>query len=96
MLTTQPQREAFRHDGAVLIENCLDEAQLAQCYEAFKWNVANPGPYHFRALDGTSLQTHIDNANPIVKDKLDDLVMTLPFGRVFQELWGSEHVWYFA
>ncbi|MBF6986582.1 phytanoyl-CoA dioxygenase family protein [Cupriavidus sp. IK-TO18] len=96
MLTTQSQREAFREDGAVLIKNCLDPVQLARCYEAFKWNVANPGPYHFRSLDGTSLQTHIDNANPVVKQKLDDLVTTLPFGMVFQELWGSEHVWYFA
>ncbi|AMR80759.1 phytanoyl-CoA dioxygenase family protein [Cupriavidus nantongensis] len=96
MLTTQSQREAFREDGAVLVKNCLDPAQLARCYEAFKWNVANPGPYHFRSLDGTRLQTHIDNANPAVKDKLDDLVATLPFGKVFQELWGSEHVWYFA
>jgi ectoine hydroxylase-related dioxygenase (phytanoyl-CoA dioxygenase family) len=96
VLTTESQREAFRNDGAVLVANCLDPAQLARCYEVFKWNVANPGPYHFRSLDGTSLQTHIDNANPVVKDKLDNLVATLPFGKVFQELWGSEHVWYFA
>ncbi|MCY1266749.1 phytanoyl-CoA dioxygenase family protein [Pseudomonas sp. BN414] len=96
MLIDQSIREAFRNDGAVLIENCLDQTELAQCYEAFKWNVANPGPYKFQALDGTKLQTHIDNANPAVKDKYDDLVMSLPFGKLFQELWGSEHVWYFA
>ncbi|MDH4556229.1 phytanoyl-CoA dioxygenase family protein [Pseudomonas sp. BN417] len=96
MLIDQSIREAFRNDGAVLIENCLDQTELAQCYEAFKWNVANPGPYKFQALDGTKLQTHIDNANPAVKDKYDDLVMALPLGKLFQELWGSEHVWYFA
>ncbi|WP_322058370.1 phytanoyl-CoA dioxygenase family protein [Paraburkholderia sp. J63] len=91
MLVTQSQRDAFRNDGAVLIENCLDEAQLAQCYEVFKWIVANPGPHHY-----AKLQTHIDNANPGIKERLDALVMALPFGQVFRELWGSEHVWYFA
>lgn len=58
--------------------------------------MAHPGPSNFRALDGTKLQTHIDNANPLSKDKLDNLVKTLPFGKIFQELWGSENVWYFA
>ncbi|MGW6355994.1 hypothetical protein ACWFR5_12420 [Streptomyces sp. NPDC055092] len=37
-------REAFRKDGTALIKNCLDDAQLAQCREAFDWAVANPGP----------------------------------------------------
>ncbi|MEN0136616.1 MAG: phytanoyl-CoA dioxygenase family protein [Rhodococcus sp. (in: high G+C Gram-positive bacteria)] len=92
----QTVREAFRNDGAVLIENCLDEAQLTQCHEAFTWAVDNPGPYVFNRLDGTTLQTHIDNANPLAKDRLDDLVMSLPFGKLFADLWGSENVWYFA
>lgn len=89
-------RQAFRNDGAVLIEDCLDEAQLAQCHEAFMWAVDNPGPYVFNRLDGTRLQTHIDNANPLAKDRLDELVSSLPFGELFADLWGSEHVWYFA
>jgi ectoine hydroxylase-related dioxygenase (phytanoyl-CoA dioxygenase family) len=89
-------REAFRNDGAVLIEDCLDEAQLTQCHEAFKWAVDNPGPYVFNRLDGTTLQTHIDNANPLAKDRLDELVSSLPFGKLFADLWGSQHVWYFA
>lgn len=96
MQITEAQKDAFRNDGAVLIKNCLNETQLANCYEAFKWNVANPGPYHFRKLDGTKLQTHIDNANPAVKEHYDNLVKTLPFAEIFQQLWGSEHVWYFA
>ncbi|MEV0336947.1 phytanoyl-CoA dioxygenase family protein [Nocardia sp. NPDC050717] len=92
----QSVKESFRNDGAVLIKDCLNESQLAQCYDAFKWDVENPGPYVFRALDGTSLQTHIDNSNPLAKDRLDDMVSQMPFGELFAELWGSEHVWYFA
>lgn len=93
---TPEQIEAFRNDGAFLFKNCLTKEQLEACYEAFKWNVANPGPFNFRALEGTKLQTHIDNANPMAKEKLDALVKSLPFGKIFQELWGSEHVWYYA
>ncbi|MGW4336422.1 phytanoyl-CoA dioxygenase family protein [Rhodococcus koreensis] len=89
-------RQAFRNDGAVLIEDYLDETQLRQCHEAFTWAVNNPGPYVFNRLDGTTLQTHIDNANPRAKNRLDDLVSSLPFGKLFADLWGSEHVWYFA
>ncbi len=86
----------FREDGVTVVRNCLDADQLNACYETFKWNVANPGPNHFRALDGTSLATHIDNANPRSKARLDALVQTLPFADIFRQLWGSEHVWYFA
>ncbi|MCA0155287.1 phytanoyl-CoA dioxygenase family protein [Tsukamurella sp. M9C] len=96
MKVTDEQTRQFREDGITVVRNCLNEAQLAACYETFTWNVANPGPYHFRALEGTSLATHIDNANPHSKAKLDALVQTLPFAGIFQQLWGSEHVWYFA
>ncbi|MCT9189190.1 phytanoyl-CoA dioxygenase, partial [Acinetobacter baumannii] len=82
---TKSQIDAFRNDGAFLFENCLTEKQISDCYEIFKWNMAHPGPSNFRALDGTKLQTHIDNANPLSKDKLDNLVKTLPFGKIFQE-----------
>lgn len=86
----------FREDGITVIRNYLDEEQLAACREALDWNMANPGPNIFRALEGTSLATHIDNANPNAKPKLDALVQTIPFAETFQQLWGSEHVWYFA
>nr|WP_179405617.1 phytanoyl-CoA dioxygenase family protein [Burkholderia guangdongensis] len=96
MSISQSQRDALYHDGAVLIEKCLNESQLSECYDALQWAVANPSPSVFRGLDGTALQTHIDNCNLLAKDKLDDLMMRLPFGKLFQELWGSEHVWYYA
>jgi len=86
----------FREDGITVVRGCLSEKQLDACHEVFAWNVANPGPNNYRALDGTSLATHIDNANPNSKAKLDALVQGLPFARIFQQLWGSEHVWYFA
>lgn len=86
----------FREDGITVVRNCLSEKQLNACHEVFAWNMANPGPNNYRALEGTSLATHIDNANPNSKAKLDALVQQLPFARIFQQLWGSEHVWYFA
>jgi hypothetical protein len=87
---------AFAEDGAVLIEGCLDEAQLALCRHAFEWGLENPGPHSTSLFNGTVHQTHNDNANPYAKSRLDELVGTLPFGRLFADLWGSEHVWYFA
>lgn len=84
------------NDGAVLIEGCLDREQLARCRAAYDWAVANHGPNAYRIFDGTEQQSHNDNANPLAKAKLDELVSSLPFGRIFAELWGSKHVWYFA
>ena len=89
-------RKQYEEDGAVLIRNCLNQEQLAQCRAAFDWAVANPGPAAFQIFNGTEHQTHNDNSNPNAKEKLDALVATLPFGKLFAELWGSDHVWYFA
>src|SRR5262249_27158258 len=89
-------RRAFLDDGAVLIKGVLTKEQLAQCRAAFDWAVENPGPNAFRIFDGTEQQSHNDNANPLAKARLDELVPSLPFGRLFADLWGSEHVWYFA
>lgn len=89
-------RKQFQEDGAVVIKNCLNPEQLAKCHEAFDWAVANPGPNAYQIFRGTEHQTHNDNSNPLAKDRLDALVATLPFGKIFSELWGSKHVWYFA
>lgn len=89
-------RNAFRNNGAVLVKNALSTGQLAQCREAFDWAVENPGPSAFRIFDSTEHQTHNDNANPRAKTRLDALMPSLPFGRLFADLWGSEHVRYFA
>ncbi|MGG2464401.1 hypothetical protein ACO0M4_32355 [Streptomyces sp. RGM 3693] len=86
-------RAAFRNDGAALLKDCLDEAQLARCREAFDWAVANPGPNASSMFDGTEQQSHVDNANPLAKDRLDAMVSSMPFSRLFADLWGSEHVW---
>src|SRR5262245_48985350 len=89
-------RKAFREDGAVLVKGVLSTEQLARCRVAFDWAVANPGPNAFRIFDGTEQQSHNDNANPLAKARLDELVCSLPLGRLFADLWGSEHAWYFA
>lgn len=89
-------RKSFEEDGAVLVKNCLDEEQLALCRSAFDWAVENHGPNASRMFEGTEQQSHVDNANPNAKSRLDELVTKLPFGRIFSELWGSENVWYFA
>lgn len=89
-------RERFREDGAVLAEKCLDEGQLAMCRGAFDWAVENYGPSASVMFEGTEQRSHVDNANPKAKERLDELVTKLPFARIFSELWGSKHVWYFA
>lgn len=90
------QRKAFQNDGAVLVEGVLSTDQLVQCRAAFDWAVEHHGPNAFRIFDGTDQQSHNDNANPLAKPRLDELVASLPFGRLFADLWGSAHVWYFA
>lgn len=89
-------RQAFREDGAVVVRGCLSREQVALCRAAFDWAVENPGPNATRMLRGTEHQSHVDNANPRAKARLDELMMSLPFGRLFADLWGSKHVWYFA
>src|SRR5262245_23600976 len=89
-------RKTFLNDGAVLIKGCLNEEELAHCRAAYECAVENHGPNAFRIFDGTEQQSHNDNANPRAKAKLDELVSSLPFGRLFADLWGSRSVWYFA
>ncbi|MBV4458525.1 phytanoyl-CoA dioxygenase family protein [Pseudomonas sp. COR58] len=89
-------RKAFREDGAVLIKGFLTPQQLSQCREAYDWAVDNHGPNAFRMFNDTEQQAHVDNANPVAKDRLEALVASLPLGCLFADLWGSENVWYFA
>lgn len=90
------KRDAFARDGAVLIEGFLDAEQLAMCRAAFDWNIANPGPSAVTVFPGTGSEHHNDNANPRAAEHLRRLARSIPFGDLFAELWGSEHVWYFA
>lgn len=92
----QSKRNAFAEDGAVLIEGCLNAEQLALCRQAFDWGIENPGPNAHSLFEGSVQKSHVDNANPFAKGRLDELAVALPFGRLFADLWGSEHVWYFA
>lgn len=88
--------KAFLDDGAVLFEGVLSNEHLAQCRAAYDWAVENHGPNAFRIFDRTAQQSHNDNANPRAKARLEELQLTLPLGRLFADLWGSTHVWYFA
>ncbi|WP_343618189.1 phytanoyl-CoA dioxygenase family protein [Ralstonia sp.] len=92
----ETKRKAFAEDGAVVMEGCLNKDQLALCRAAFDWNVNNPGPMATTLFDGTEHKSHVDNANPLAKQRLDELVSSLPLGQIFADLWGSKHVWYFA
>lgn len=88
--------KAFHEDGAVLVKGLLTPEQLARCREAFDWAVANHGPHATRLFAGTTQQSHVDNANPKAKARLEALVASLPFGELFARIWGSNKVWYFA
>jgi ectoine hydroxylase-related dioxygenase (phytanoyl-CoA dioxygenase family) len=90
------KRDAFASAGAVLIEGFLNATQLAMCRAAFDWNIANPGPAAHTLFPGTGKEHHNDNANPRAAEHLKQLARSIPFGGLFAELWGSEHVWYFA
>jgi ectoine hydroxylase-related dioxygenase (phytanoyl-CoA dioxygenase family) len=89
-------RQAFRDDGAVLVKGLLNEDEMARCRAAFDWAVENHSPNAFRIFAGTEQQVHNDNANPLARPRLEELVGGLPLARMFADLWGSEHVWYFA
>jgi len=90
------QRKAFAQDGAVLVERFLNCEQLAACRAAYDWCVENPGPMALELFAGTEKETHNENANPGAVERLKELVSGIPFGEFFTELWGSQHVWYFA
>ena len=92
----ESMRKRFVDDGAILVQGCLSEEQLARCRAAFDWAVDNHGPNAFRIFNGTEQQSHNDNANPRAKARLDELVSSLPFGPLLADLWGSRHVWFFA
>lgn len=89
-------RQRFLEDGAILIKGLLNREQLAQCREAYDWAVENPGPHASQMYGETGQRSHVDNANPVAKPRLDEMVAGLPLGRMFADLWGSEHAWYFA
>jgi ectoine hydroxylase-related dioxygenase (phytanoyl-CoA dioxygenase family) len=90
------RREAFRADGAVLLEGVLDAEQLAKCRAVFDWGFTHPGPYATVLFKGTEHRTHNENANPNLVERCNALVKALPFGDLFSALWGSQHVWYYA
>jgi ectoine hydroxylase-related dioxygenase (phytanoyl-CoA dioxygenase family) len=89
-------RKAYREDGAVLVKGLLSPEQLAQCRAAYDWAIENPGPHVTQMYAETGQRSHVDNCNPLAKPQLDELVASLPLGRMFAELSGSEHAWYFA
>lgn len=89
-------KKAYHEDGAVLIKGLLNPEQLSRCREAYDWAVLNHGPHATRMFAGTVQQSHVDNANPLAKERLEALVAELPLGPLFASLWSSRNVWYFA
>jgi hypothetical protein len=92
----ESKRKAFAEDGAVLVEGFLKPEQLARCRGAYDWCVENPGPYAVELFAGTEKETHNENANPGITERLNELVPSLGFGDLFADLWASKNVWYFA
>ncbi|WP_194791526.1 phytanoyl-CoA dioxygenase family protein [Pseudomonas sp. UFMG81] len=88
--------KAFHEEGAVLVKGLLSPLQLQRCREAYDWAVLNHGPHATRMFAGTTQQSHVDNANPLAKQRLEALVAGLPLGQLFARIWGSKNVWYFA
>src|SRR4029453_1137264 len=60
----ETKRDAFRKDGAVLMEGVLAAEDLKRCRAALDWGMTHPGPSATGLFDGTEHRTHNDNANP--------------------------------
>lgn len=89
-------RDAYRTDGLVKLEGLLDAEMLAKCRASYDWSVANPGPFAFNIFDGTEHVTINDNSNPAAQPRYKALVNTAVFADALAQVWGSEHVWFFA
>lgn len=90
------EREIFQRDGVVKLEGVLDAAMLRKCEDCFTWSLTHPGPLaHFTYKD-TEHQHHVDNFNPAAVGMYHDLVSAPVFGDTLAQVFGSEHVWYFA
>ena len=90
------RREAYRRDGLVKLEQLLDTEMLAKCRASYDWSVANPGPFAFNIFDGTEHKTINDNSNPAAQPRYKELVNSRIFADALAQVWGSEHVWFFA
>ena len=89
-------RGAYRADGLVKLEGLLDAEMLAKCRASYDWSVANPGPFAFNIFEGTRHKTINDNSNPAAQPRYKALTNTPVFADALAEVWGSEHVWFFA
>ena len=90
------ERETFQRDGVVKLKGLLDPELLRKCEECFTWSLENPGPLaHFTYKD-TEHQHHVDNFNPAAVGMYHDLVSAPVFADTLSQIFGSEHVWYFA
>lgn len=88
--------DAYRADGMIKLEQLLDAEMLAKCRANYDWSVANPGPFAFNIFDGTEHKTINDNSNPAAQPRYKALVNSRVFADALAQVWGAEHVWFFA
>ena len=97
MQPTTEQRLNYARDGGFKAPGLLTPDQMAQARACFDWGLANPGPLAVTLYGGTAQAHYVDNMNPGAWEAgLGAFVREVPFADYVAELWGSEHVWYFA
>ena len=97
MLPSAEQKQSYARDGGFRARGFLTPDQLARARDRFDWGMANPGPLAVTVYRGTAHAHYVDNMNPGAWEAgLQAFVDEVPFADYLAELWGSEHVWYFA
>ncbi len=90
---TEEQIQGFRQDGVLLLENLLDQDQLAACFDAWRWSVEHPGPLASGLLPGAK-GAFQDLCNPDSPAAYDRIIHTTPLPDVASQLWAGSPVWY--
>lgn len=101
-ITTAPDREVrtreaiYREEGVIKLPGLLDEELLRKCRDCFHWSLDHPSELAHVNYQDTEHQHHVDNFNPAAVSMYHELVSAPVFGETLAEIFGSQHVWYFA
>ena len=96
VMTVDPVfKKTLLEDGVAFYPKLLDAKLLARVQTCFDWSIAHPSPKAINADEGDTIY-RIDNQHPDALDFYRDTIIALPFARLLQQVWDSEHIWYYA
>ena len=94
MTVTEPMRQAFAQDGAIVVRQMFDSEQMDALREAFDHGVAHPSPFASRVFEGTTDEHFNDVSNFEHAPRYQALVEDLGLADFAADLWNSAHVWF--